>query len=134
MHCGCGLRPARDVGRAANSLFQPRCPWVTQPRFQLRFLSFRYWPQWAMILLMGICTLLPRNISLWLGDRLGNSFRTRNHKRRKIAETNLRLCFPGLSEQQREVLLNRHFRLYGRAVIDLGLVWWGRRVRLDRLC
>ena len=87
-----------------------------------------------MILLMGICTLLPRNISLWLGDRLGNSFRTRNHKRRKIAETNLRLCFPGLSEQQREVLLNRHFRLYGRAVIDLGLVWWGRRGRLDRLC
>jgi len=87
-----------------------------------------------MVLLMGVCTLLPRNTSLWLGDRLGDSFRTRNHKRRKIVETNLRLCFPELSEQQREILMFRHYRLYGRAVIDLGRVWWGTRARLDRLC
>ncbi|MBI18023.1 MAG: lipid A biosynthesis acyltransferase [Proteobacteria bacterium] len=107
---------------------------MTQPRFQCSFLAPRYWSQWAMMLGIGLCTLLPRKASLWLGDRLGSIFRARNHKRRKIAETNLRMCFPELSDYQRQVLMHRHFRLYGRAVIDLGLVWWGTRARLDDLC
>ena len=107
---------------------------MTQPRFQFSFLAPRYWIQWAMMLCIGICTLLPRKSSLWLGDRLGSIFRARNHKRRMIAETNLRMCFPELSDHQRQVLMHRHFRLYGRAVIDLGLVWWGTRARLDGLC
>ena len=54
-------------------------------------------------------------------------------KRRRIARTNLRLCFPELSAQERERLLRRHFQCFGRALVEAGIGWWGSAQRLRRL-
>ena len=51
-------------------------------------------------------------------------------ERRRVARTNLKLCFPGLSSRQRERLLRQHFRCFGRAILEAGIAWWGSPKRL----
>ena len=50
--------------------------------------------------------------------------------RRKIALTNLRLCFPELSEAERRALARRNFALIGRSMLERGLAWWAGPERL----
>ncbi len=45
--------------------------------------------------------------------------------RRRIAETNLRLCFPELSASERQAIVTRHFEHLGQALLDTGTAWWG---------
>src|SRR3546814_18623466 len=45
--------------------------------------------------------------------------------RAHIVRTNLALCFPDQSEQQREAWLHRHFYLLAQSVVDRGLCWFG---------
>src|SRR5262245_35999254 len=54
-------------------------------------------------------------------------------KRRRIARTNLRLCFPELTTSAREKLLRRHFRSFGRAILESGIAWWGSPARLRKV-
>ncbi|HZP89309.1 MAG TPA: lipid A biosynthesis acyltransferase [Burkholderiales bacterium] len=54
-------------------------------------------------------------------------------KRRHIARTNLRLCFPEMPENEREALLWRHFQAFGRALVESGIAWWGSPERLRRV-
>jgi KDO2-lipid IV(A) lauroyltransferase len=53
--------------------------------------------------------------------------------RRKITLTNLTLCLPALSADEREALARAHFRAYARSVLERGILWWGSPKRLRRL-
>ncbi|RTZ45686.1 acyltransferase [Candidimonas sp. SYP-B2681] len=55
----------------------------------------------------------------WLGVRL---MRSRAH----IVRTNLALCFPERSPQDRERWLHQHFYLLAQSVVDRGLFWFGQ--------
>lgn len=46
-------------------------------------------------------------------------------KRRKVILTNLRLCFPEMSEAERVALAHRVYRRLGRAALDHGMLWQG---------
>lgn len=60
----------------------------------------------------------------WLAPRILGS-------RAHIVRTNLALCFPQHSEKQREAWLKRHFQLLAQSVVDRGLLWFGRRERIE---
>ena len=107
---------------------------MSELRFEREFLGPRYWGNVALMGLIGIGALLPRSVAGRIGARLGDLFLRGNVKRRQIADTNLRLCFPELDEGARQQMLVEHFRAYGRSVIDLGLAWWASEQRLDQLC
>ena len=51
--------------------------------------------------------------------------------RRRVALTNLRLCFPQLSEAERETIARTHFRAYMQAALEHGFLWnaSGQRIR-----
>lgn len=51
--------------------------------------------------------------------------------RRRVALTNLRLCFPQLTESEREAIARAHFRAYMQAALEHGLLWHasGQRIR-----
>ena len=59
----------------------------------------------------------------WLAPHL---MRSRAH----IVRTNLDLCFPELSPQERQHQFRRHFRLLAQSVVDRGLCWFGERERI----
>ncbi len=46
-------------------------------------------------------------------------------RRTAIMRTNIRLCFPELSKQAREVLISKHYTSLGIGIIDTGLAWRG---------
>jgi len=51
-------------------------------------------------------------------------------RRRRIAETNLALCFPRLDDAARTRLVRRHFRSLGLALVETALAWWGSESRI----
>ena len=52
--------------------------------------------------------------------------------RRKVVLTNLRLCFPALSESERDALARRHFSALGRAFLDRSILWYAPEERVKR--
>jgi len=92
-----------------------------------------HWPAWLVLLLLMGVGLLPRKLLRGLGHLLGWCGFWLAPKQRRIAQTNLRLCFPTWSERARRRLIKRHFRLAARCLMDLGLLWVSGRRRLQRL-
>ncbi len=54
-------------------------------------------------------------------------------KRRHVTLTNLKLCFPELSEEERLALARRTYRNLGRAAIDHAVLWWGSEKEVQDL-
>jgi KDO2-lipid IV(A) lauroyltransferase len=87
---------------------------------------------------LGILTLwllhfLPLALLAPVGRAIGMGAYVLIAKRRRIARTNLRLCFPDLSSEAREQLLRRHFQCFGRALVESSIAWWGSAERLRRV-
>lgn len=93
----------------------------------------RYWPIWLAVGLLRLLVLLPFRAQLTLGAGIGWLMHALLPERRRIADINLRLCFPDLGEEERRRLLRRHFASLGIGVFDLGLAWWGSDRRVKRL-
>ena len=68
-----------------------------------------------------------------LGGGLGRLFYRFANERRNIVLTNLRLCFPELSEAKREAMARQHFIVFAKAFLDRTLGWWASKDRLQRL-
>jgi KDO2-lipid IV(A) lauroyltransferase len=50
-----------------------------------------------------------------------------------VARINLRLCFPEMADKERERLVRRHFRAFGRSVLERGILWWSSEARIRKL-
>ena len=68
---------------------------------------------------------MPWRIQRGLGDAAGWLMHRLMRRRRRIAETNLALCFPNLDEATHLRLVRRHFRSLGLGLIEIALAWWG---------
>ncbi len=93
----------------------------------------RYWGLWFLFGLLRLVTLLPFGWQSAIGRGLGRLLYRVMGKRRRIADTNLKLCFPHLDDVERQVLLRRNFDHLGMAVIDTAMSWWGSRRQIHRL-
>jgi len=89
-----------------------------------------------MRLLLGFMWLLhwlPLPVLGRFGDLIGSLLFLVMGPRRRITLTNLRLCLPELSEQERRQLARRHFQAYSRSVFERAILWWAPESRLRRL-
>lgn len=93
----------------------------------------RYWPTWLGLAFLRVVVLLPRLWQVRLGYCLGSLIYRRNLKRRTIAATNLRLCFPQLSAEELGGLLKSHFQTVGLATLDYGTLWWASPQKLAQM-
>ncbi len=84
----------------------------------------------ALFWLLG---LLPLRVLVPLGKGLGMLVYWLVRERRRVVRTNLRLCFPQMPATEREKLSRRHFRAFGRTVLEHGILWWGSEQRIRRL-
>lgn len=76
---------------------------------------------------------LPLPVLRAIGGALGVLLYAVGRERRKVALTNLRLCFPEKTEAEREDLARRHFIAFSRAVLDRTFGWWASKERLERI-
>lgn len=102
------------------------------PLLQRRFLSPRYWPHWVALGLIRAVVFLPWRLALAIGALLGGAGYYLAPRRRRIVRTNLALCFPEWSANERERLARRHFRALGMGVVEIAMGWWAPDRRVHR--
>ena len=105
----------------------------TRTPIPLETLRPGYWPLWLGLGLLYLSIQLPWRWQSTLGHGIGKLIYLIAGKRRRIADANLRLCFPELNDNEREQLLRKNFKYVGLAVMESGLSWWGNPSRLPKL-
>lgn len=94
----------------------------------------RNWPTWAGVGVAWLACRLPLRWQIALGKALGYLGWRLGRRRRRITETNVRLCFPELSDPQRADLVRRIFRSAGIGLMETVHAWLRPVDRLaDRL-
>ncbi|HVK57049.1 MAG TPA: lipid A biosynthesis acyltransferase [Burkholderiales bacterium] len=73
--------------------------------------------------LLWLLHFLPRPVIAHLGEALGGLLY--HFGRGRVTKTNLKLCFPELSDLERETLAKKHFRSLGRSVLEQSILWYG---------
>lgn len=92
------------------------------------------WPLWIVLGLLRLMLLLPWSVLMKIGPVMADLvYKFIPQKRHNVLTTNLKLCFPELSDSEREQLARQHIHAMGKGVIDLGLAWWASRRRLEPL-
>ena len=90
-------------------------------------------PVWLSVGLLWLLHWLPLPVQAALGNTLGWLLSLKPGRRRRIAATNLALCFPGTPKSVRRRWLRQTYQASLRAVIEHGVLWWGSEARLRRL-
>jgi Kdo2-lipid IVA lauroyltransferase/acyltransferase len=98
-----------------------------------RFVTPRYWGVWLGLGLVRLVNLWPLRVQLALGRALGRIAYKVSKRDRRIADINVRLAMPSLTQAERDKIVREHFESLGCAVFETGLVWWASNRRLRRL-
>ena len=101
-------------------------------QFQWSFLHPRYWLTWLGMGGWRLLVMLPYPVIMWLGRKLGLLMHLMGGFRYQVAEVNLKLCFPDLSDAERKSLLRDNFISYGIAFFEVGMAWWWSTKRLNK--
>lgn len=106
---------------------------MERPVFRPAFLHPRFWLLWLGLGLLWLIVQLPYRVLLFLGRVLGLVMYLVAGSRRRIASRNLELCFPHMTDAERERLLRANFASTGIAFFEMAMSWWWPRQRLARL-
>lgn len=85
------------------------------------------------VALLWLLHWLPLPLLAVFGHGLGRVLFRFAKRRRSIALTNLRLCFPELDAAAQRDLAIRHFEMVARSILERSILWWGSPERLKRL-
>ncbi|MEI7341506.1 kdo(2)-lipid IV(A) palmitoleoyltransferase [Pectobacterium brasiliense] len=99
--------------------------------FTRALLHPRYWTTWFGLGVLFLLVQLPYPLLMKLGSSAGRLSRVFLKRRVSIARRNLELCFPAISDDEKEVMIDNNFASLGMALVETGMAWfWSdRRVR-----
>ena len=86
-----------------------------------------------VIFLLWLLHFLPLPVLVWFGNSLGLLLYALAAERRRVADTNLRLCFPETSQTERTRLVRRNFMAFGRSLVERSILWWSSGERIKSL-
>ena len=81
------------------------------------------WPTWLLIGVAWVIARLPLRWIFSLGDRIGRVVYRIGGARRKIAETNIRRCFPELSAEEQDQLVQDTFAAVTLGALEMAIPW-----------
>ena len=96
-------------------------------------LTPRHWPSWLAVGLFWLLGRTPPVFGFAVSRPLGWLLYRGMRGRRRIAERNIELCFPGWTESERERLLRAHFRGLARMLFETCWTWSMPDRRFQRL-
>lgn len=100
--------------------------------FQWQFLHPKFWLSWLGLFLMWLTIFIPARLQIFLGTLINVISGPFLSKKRKIAARNLELCFPNLSEQEREALLDDNMKRTSTMVLETASSWWASNKQLSK--
>jgi KDO2-lipid IV(A) lauroyltransferase len=83
--------------------------------------------------LLWLLHFLPRSVLSRIGALVGTLLMVLAAERRNVVRVNLELCFPELSQVERNRLAKAHFRAFGRALAETTIAWWSGAERVRKL-
>ncbi len=86
--------------------------------------SPKHWPYLALIGISRLACRLPVRWWLAVGRRIGHVAYLVAKPRRRVAEINIRLCFPDLDEDERADLVRRTFLSVGMLSMEIAFAWF----------
>ncbi len=92
----------------------------------------KYAPSWLLYAILWSFSQLPYKVMVFFGMGLGTFIKTVIPARRKIVETNLRLCFPKLNQQQRQHLSKQHYHELGIMVMQTLKAFLGNTTKIEQ--
>ena len=93
----------------------------------------RHWGGWLALGLLRLSILIPYPAQIVIGRHLGRLMQRLAGRRRRVAEYNVRVCFPEWSETDRRQLVREHFEALGIAIFEIAMCWWASDRRLRGL-
>ncbi|MBK4716351.1 MULTISPECIES: Kdo(2)-lipid IV(A) acyltransferase [Tenebrionibacter/Tenebrionicola group] len=102
------------------------------PQFSRALLHPRYWPLWLGIGLLYLAVLLPYPVIRYIGRAAGHLAMLFMKRRVHIARRNLALCFPQMSEAERQRMVKQNFESVGMGVLETGMAWFWSDARIRR--
>lgn len=90
-------------------------------------------PVWFSVGFLWLLHWLPLALQAAIGNALGWLLSMLPGRRRRIAATNLALCFPDTPEPVRQRWLRQTYQASVRAVLEHGVLWWSSEARQRRL-
>ncbi|QDY44379.1 Kdo(2)-lipid IV(A) acyltransferase [Candidatus Pantoea soli] len=94
------------------------------PSFSFKLITPRYWLGWFAIIILWFFVLLPYPMIEMIGKSFGRASMMFLRKRKRIAEKNLKLCFPHLTSFERKELLISNFESVGMGIMETGMAWF----------
>jgi len=85
------------------------------------------------VFILWLLHFFPFRVLVAIGNGLGMVLYRLAAKRRRIGDTNLKLCFPGMREEMREALLREHFKMFARGLVERCILWWSSAERISSL-
>lgn len=85
------------------------------------------------IFIVWLLHFLPLWILAPLGRGAGWLLYLLARERRRVALTNLGLCFPHRSESERRSIARAHFQALARSLLERGVLWWSPQARVEKL-
>ena len=86
-----------------------------------------------LVAMLWLLHLLPLPLQAAVGWGFGRLLWWLARGRRRVALTNLALCFPQWSEAERTRVAREHFGWLGRSLLERGMLWFASEARLKRL-
>ncbi len=105
---------------------------MASPHFSYALLKPQHWPSWIMLLIWIVLAQLPYKIQYLLARVLSPLLRL-NKKRVHQARINIGLCFPDLTDTEREKLLRDNLFSTAMTVFETGIAWFWPKWRLRKL-
>ena len=107
---------------------------MNKNKFNIKpFLAAKHWPTWIALGFLRTCTLLPYRLQMAIGRFLGHLSYVLIPRRRHIVETNIRLAFPELNEEEQKELVKKTFASTGMGIFETAMAWWGSQRRLQSM-
>jgi KDO2-lipid IV(A) lauroyltransferase len=97
------------------------------------YLHPRFWLMWIFIGLLRLAALLPYTTQLKMGRNLGRLLKRILPSRRRIVDTNLELCFPDKTLQERHDLRDHNYENLGVSILEMAMCWWWKPQQLKPL-
>jgi KDO2-lipid IV(A) lauroyltransferase len=99
-------------------------PDASEPKFSIAFLAPKYWGIWLAIMLLMPWIYAPWIVQRTLGRIIGQLFWKAFKSRRKTTLTNLRVCYPGLSEDEYQRMGLDVFENMGIGIFESVTAWY----------
>lgn len=95
--------------------------------------NLQYWLIIGILNSLRVFTWLPYSWQLKLGRTLGRSLMKNSKSMQRVTKVNLAMCFPELTEQQRDELMTKNFESLGMGFFETLLAAWGSKKLITKL-